>query len=184
MSYTPGQAVEVKIGFEWIPAHYGRHTERHGHTCFYAHNCKRVGGYFDADEIRELLPGEPALTTPTQPDEQRQRLLNHMEEASKIVRTWPAWKQDLLGGTAACIDTPANDKPDHDTVSSPPHYTQGGIECIDAIRAALTPEEFRGFLKGNVLKYNWRERHKGGVESLRKAAWYLDRLINNTDTTP
>lgn len=64
-----------------------------------------------------------------------------------------------------------------DVVNHPPHYTAGGIECIDAIQAALTPEEFRGFLKGNVLKYTWRERHKGGEESLKKAQWYLARLL-------
>lgn len=65
-----------------------------------------------------------------------------------------------------------------DSVNHPAHYTQGGIECIDAIKAALTEEEFRGYCKGNALKYVWRERHKGGVESLAKAAWYLDRLSN------
>jgi hypothetical protein len=65
-----------------------------------------------------------------------------------------------------------------DQVNQPPHYQGGnGIECIDAIRAALTPEEFRGFCKGNVLKYVWRERHKGGGESLAKAEWYLQRLL-------
>ena len=65
--------------------------------------------------------------------------------------------------------------PGDDMVSSPPHYRQGGIECIDAIQAALTPEEFRGFCKGNALKYIWRERHKG-IDSLLKAAWYLAKL--------
>lgn len=69
-----------------------------------------------------------------------------------------------------------------DVISSPPHYTQGPIECIDALQAALTPEEYRGALKANVMKYLWRERHKGGVESLRKAAWYLDRLITLVTT--
>jgi len=64
-----------------------------------------------------------------------------------------------------------------DPVNSPDHYTQGGVECIDAIKAALTPEEYRGYLKGNVMKYIWRENHKGGAESLRKAMWYLERLI-------
>lgn len=63
-----------------------------------------------------------------------------------------------------------------DLVNAPPHYRQGDIECIDAIRAALTPEEFRGYCKGNAFKYVWRERHKGGAESLAKAAWYLARL--------
>ena len=64
-----------------------------------------------------------------------------------------------------------------DTVNHPSHYTDGGIECIEAIEAALTNEEFRGYCKGNCIKYNWRERHKGGTESLKKAQWYLDRLI-------
>lgn len=65
-----------------------------------------------------------------------------------------------------------------DNINHPEHYTSGGIECIDAIRAALTPEEFRGFCKGNVLKYTWRERLKGGDESLKKAEWYLKRLTD------
>lgn len=60
-----------------------------------------------------------------------------------------------------------------DAVEHPSHYNAGGIECIDAIRAALTEEEFVGFCKGNALKYIWRERHKGGKEDLRKAAVYL-----------
>lgn len=64
-----------------------------------------------------------------------------------------------------------------DDVNNPEHYTRGGIECIDAIKSALTPEEFRGFLKGNILKYTWRERHKGGVQSLQKAQWYLNKLL-------
>ena len=60
---------------------------------------------------------------------------------------------------------------------NPSHYSQSGsIECIEAIEAQLTTEEFRGFLKGNICKYVWRERYKGGHESLKKAAWYLDRL--------
>ena len=64
-----------------------------------------------------------------------------------------------------------------DNVNSPPHYTQGAIECIGAIQAALTAEEFRGYCKGNAMKYIWRERHKGGTESLEKAAWYLAYMM-------
>lgn len=56
------------------------------------------------------------------------------------------------------------------------HY-QGEIECIDAIRAALTPEEFRGFCKGNVLKYIWRERRKGGDGDLAKALDYIGYVL-------
>ena len=61
-----------------------------------------------------------------------------------------------------------------DNVNNPPHYKQGKTECIEAIQSALTEEEFRGYCKGNALKYIWRERHKGGTESLEKAAWYLE----------
>jgi len=64
-----------------------------------------------------------------------------------------------------------------DMVNHPPHYVDGGIECIEAIEAQLTAEEFRGYLKGNCAKYLWRERHKGGIESLKKNKWYLERLI-------
>jgi len=69
-----------------------------------------------------------------------------------------------------------------DNVNHPPHYTDGGkIECIEAIEAQLTPEEYRGYLKGNVAKYLWREKHKGGIESLQKAQWYLNRLLIDLD---
>lgn len=67
---------------------------------------------------------------------------------------------------------------DVDVVNSPPHYTAGGIEAIDAIEAALSDEGFRGALKANVLKYMWRyEKKADPVADLRKARWYLDRLI-------
>lgn len=69
-------------------------------------------------------------------------------------------------------------KPVEDNVNHPPHYTKGGIECIAAIRAALTPEEFRGYCKGNAIKYAWRERHKGSDEDLKKGAWYLNEAIH------
>ena len=60
-----------------------------------------------------------------------------------------------------------------DMVNSPPHYLKGGVECIDMIRAALTDEEFRGYCKGNNIKYVYRERDKGKDEDLKKARVYL-----------
>ena len=68
---------------------------------------------------------------------------------------------------------------EHDPVNNPDHYSSGNIECIDAIRAALTDEEFKGFCKGNIIKYIWRERNKGSLESVRKANWYTERLIED-----
>lgn len=63
-----------------------------------------------------------------------------------------------------------------DTVFNPKHYMQGSHECIDEIKAMLTPDEFRGFLKGNVIKYRYRANLKNGKEDLAKAdnyAYYL-----------
>jgi hypothetical protein len=60
-----------------------------------------------------------------------------------------------------------------DMVNHPPHYTQGGVECIDAIRAALGEDGFRAYCRGNALKYLWRAGLKGDeAEDLAKAAWY------------
>ena len=64
----------------------------------------------------------------------------------------------------------------NDNVNHPQHYTKGGIECIDAIRASMTPEAFAGYCKGNVLKYVFRYEDKGGVEDLCKAMVYLGWL--------
>ena len=63
-----------------------------------------------------------------------------------------------------------------DNVNSPSHYNQGGVECIEALKAALG-DKFIGFLVGNVLKYCWRYQHKNGLEDLRKAQYYLNRAI-------
>lgn len=65
-----------------------------------------------------------------------------------------------------------------EAVNSPDHYTAGGIETIDYLRAKLTPEELRGFLRGNCLKYLSRAGLKGdALEDFKKGRWYLDRLI-------
>jgi len=68
-----------------------------------------------------------------------------------------------------------------DAVDHPNHYNDGSIECIDAIQAALTEEEFIGFCKGNALKYIWREQWKNGMEDLQKAAWYLNRATEGLE---
>jgi hypothetical protein len=65
----------------------------------------------------------------------------------------------------------------HDSVNHPSHYTQGSIETIDYMESCLTPEEFCGGCKMNILKYVSREKFKNGLEDLKKARWYLDRLI-------
>lgn len=85
------------------------------------------------------------------------------------------WATKPLENSIFTFDGPPVIK--EDEVNHPSHYIDGAIECIEAIEAQLTPEEYRGYLKGNIAKYLWRERMKGGVTSLKKAQWYLDRLV-------
>ncbi len=64
-----------------------------------------------------------------------------------------------------------------DVVNHPSHYNHGGVETIEIIKCQLTAEEFRGYLKGNILKYRDRHPYKGkATEDLAKAKWYYDRL--------
>ena len=77
----------------------------------------------------------------------------------KSSKEWPACESDW----------------EADMVNSPPHYTKGGIETIDFIQAKLSPEEYRGYLRGNLLKYASRMGAKG-EDDAGKAAWYADRL--------
>jgi len=66
---------------------------------------------------------------------------------------------------------------ENDNVNHPAHYTMGRIETIEAISAALGNEGFQAYCAGNVLKYVFRYKLKEGSISLKKARWYLDKLI-------
>lgn len=68
-----------------------------------------------------------------------------------------------------------------DVVNHPKHYTSGKIEVIKIMEDQLTSEEYRGYIKGQVIKYITRERYKNGLEDLKKARWYLDRLIKKME---
>jgi len=67
-----------------------------------------------------------------------------------------------------------------DDVNRPAHYNTGGLETIELIRLSMSDEEFKGYLKGNILKYVSRYRHKHPSEpkkDLLKAQWYLNKLL-------
>lgn len=68
-----------------------------------------------------------------------------------------------------------------DPVNHPAHYTSGSIECIDAMQAAFGDEAVKDFCLCNAFKYLWRHRNKNGVEDLKKARWYLNRLIREME---
>lgn len=67
-----------------------------------------------------------------------------------------------------------------DNINHPKHYTQGGVECIDALAAAtINLKGLDAVCTANAIKYLWRWKGKNGVEDLKKARWYIDRLIKH-----
>ena len=90
------------------------------------------------------------------------------------------WNKNALDYVDGLFTKPTEEKGDGDMVNHPPHYNQHGIECIDAIQAC-TGDGFKYYLQGNILKYLWRYDYKNGVEDLKKAHWYLNKLIEIKD---
>ena len=71
-----------------------------------------------------------------------------------------------------------------DNINHPSHYTSGKIEVIRKIQDTLTPEEFRGYLHGNAIKYLLRYSLKGNpAEDLEKCKWYINRLKKEKEKT-
>jgi hypothetical protein len=65
-----------------------------------------------------------------------------------------------------------------DSVNKPKHYNQGKVECIDAIESATIGKTgIQAVCTANVIKYLWRFEDKGGFEDIKKAQWYLNKLI-------
>ena len=86
---------------------------------------------------------------------------------------------------AACEnaeDDCCNKEPNVDMVNHPSHYTQGGIECIDALKAATVSKTgIEAVCTANAIKYLWRYEEKNGIEDVKKARWYIDRLIKELE---
>lgn len=71
---------------------------------------------------------------------------------------------------------------DSDPVNSPEHYNMLSVEAIDIIEMSMTKDEFRGYLKGNAMKYVIRYKHKGNPkQDLLKSIWYLNKLTEKLD---
>ena len=69
-----------------------------------------------------------------------------------------------------------------DMVNHPSHYNQGGIECIDALKAATVSKTgIEAVCTANAIKYLWRYEEKNGIEDVKKARWYIDRLIKELE---
>ncbi len=75
------------------------------------------------------------------------------------------------------IITSMSEQVSHDMVNHPNHYTQGGIECIDAMISAFGKEAVKSYCVVNAFKYIWRAEHKNGMEDLEKARWYVNKAL-------
>lgn len=101
---------------------------------------------------------------------------NEIIELDHAPYGWDADLFDLVSATGIPEELPTSKAPD--AVNSPQHYAGGGVECIDAIKASMSSEAFKGYLKGNVQKYLWRyEKKVAPLEDLHKAQVYLGWLI-------
>ena len=110
------------------------------------------------------------------------------KEINKVVKETEWWKNHIanleslerreLADFNNSWDTAQEESDtESDVVNSPDHYNTGNIECIEAIEESMSSVAFKGYLKGNCMKYLWRYDYKGKqVEDLEKAGWYLRRL--------
>lgn len=93
------------------------------------------------------------------------------------------WYKDLDPAACKNAESDCCDKePNVDMVNHPSHYTQGGIECIDCIKSATVGKVgIEAFCVGNAIKYLFRYEEKNGIEDVKKARWYIDRLIKELE---
>ena len=88
---------------------------------------------------------------------------------------WDAIRKDRYSDNRSPNEVPY--APDPDPVNKPQHYRVGEVECIDYIQQQLGTG-VRDYLRGQIYKYMHRHQYKGAeVEDLRKARWYIDKLI-------
>jgi len=65
---------------------------------------------------------------------------------------------------------------------NPPHYQRNGMECIDAIEAAVQNRSgAEAYATGTAIKYLWRWKEKGGLDDLKKAKWFIQRMIDHLE---
>lgn len=99
------------------------------------------------------------------------------EEEQEAYDKWATMYKQCIVESSFTEDTKANNSVEH-----PSHYNQdGGIECIDAIKASLGKDGFVDYCKGNCMKYLWRYKYKNGIEDLKKAKVYLEWIIKELE---
>lgn len=102
---------------------------------------------------------------------------NEMDD--KMLDKIYGWYKEL---DPAAYENAKAKEPDVDMVNHPSHYTQGGIECIDALKAATVSKTgIEAVCTANAIKYLWRYEEKNGIEDVKKARWYINRLIKELE---
>lgn len=166
-----------------------KYVVKKGIVCFH-----RYTGYWLPTESKvatesappsvKLKERQPLSLTASTPCQKQVLDVNNVNESLLSYADWVKQNPDGARGTlktkaAASAPTPAvieTETPTHDPIHNPSHYTNGGIEFIEVLRAKLSSDEFRGFLKGNVIKYTLRAEHKDGAQDYAKGARYAKWL--------
>ena len=117
--------------------------------------------------------------TPSEWDRAARSNINHDMETEKGRQA--AWQELAHVGLEAWAEPAEREAEEYeeDNVCNPEHYNTGNIECIEAIEESMSSVAYKGYLKGNSMKYLWRYDYKGKqVEDLQKAGWYLNKLTD------
>lgn len=131
--------------------------------------------------INDATPEEWDRLISKGPDKPEECLMNKPVTKAEDIKE-SIYKNTITGALYHPNDHNLMDKqmfPKEDTVNHPPHYNKGGLEAIDYIEQQLEGG-FADYLEGNVLKYIHRWRYKNGIEDLKKAEWYLKKLIETS----
>ena len=131
--------------------------------------------------INDATPEEWDRLISKGPDKPEECLMNKPVTKAEDIKE-SIYKNTISGALYHPNDHNLMDKqmfPKEDTVNHPPHYNKGGLEAIDYIEQQLEGG-FADYLEGNVLKYIHRWRYKNGIEDLKKAEWYLKKLIETS----
>ena len=138
--------------------------------------CNHCGDTCDACELKNVYDKETAEFT-----DKYSCVFNAMD--NKMLDKIYGWYKEL--DQATCENDEAeccNKESNADMVNHPSHYTQGGIECIDALKAATVSKTgIEAVCTANAIKYLWRYEEKNGIEDVKKARWYIDRLIRELE---
>ena len=138
--------------------------------------CNHCGDTCDTCELKNVYDKETAEFT-----DNYSCVFNAMD--NKMLDKIYGWYKELYQATCENDEVNCcNKESNADMVNHPSHYTQGGIECIDCIKSAIVGKVgIEAFCVGNAIKYLFRYEEKNGIEDVKKARWYIDRLIKELE---